>query len=240
MATVLILEDEEYTLQFLELLVGKHPLVDKVIAVNNSQAAVTAAQSYLPQVALLDIELGLDDSFNGIQTAKVIKKVSPNTVGVFLTGYTKYALDAFSAHPYDYLLKPVQKEKVADLLTEIISLRDTPLLNNKVSIRVREGTILLNSNTILCIEKMGKKAIIYTEQNSYETSYNLTELQGLLPNQFARVHNSFIINLSRISMIKYTNNRSYQVVLENCPATVYMTRNKYEEYKHLFMPIGSA
>lgn len=238
MATVLILEDEEYTLEFLELLVGKHPLVDKVIAVNNSQATVTAAQSCLPQVALLDIELGPDDAFNGIQTAKVISKVSPNTVCVILTGYGKYALDAYSAHPYDYLLKPIQKEKVADLLTEIISHRDTHLLNNKVSIRVREGTILLNPNAISCIEKNGKKTIIYTDQNNYETSYNLTEIEGLLPNQFVRVHNSYIINLSRISMIKNTNNRSYQVVMENCPVTAYMTRNRYEEYKHLFMPIG--
>lgn len=240
MAMVLILEDEEYTLQFFELLVGRHPLVDKVIAVNNSQAAVTAAKSFLPQVALLDIELGNDDSFNGIQTAKVIKKLSPDTVCVFLTGYAKYALDAFSAHPYHYLLKPVQKEKVADLLTEIISPKEPHFLNKKVSIRVREGTILLNPDTILCIEKTGKKAIIYTEQNSYETRYNLTELEGLLPNQFARVHNSFIINLSRISMIKNANNRSYQVILENCPVTAYMTHNKYEEYKHVFMPMGFA
>lgn len=237
MATVLILEDEEYTLEFLKLLVGKHPLVDKVIAANNSHEAVTAAQNCLPQIALLDIELGPDDSFNGIQTAKVINKVSPNTVCVFLSGYGKYALDAYSAHPYDYLLKPIQKEKIADLLTEIISHRDAHLLNNKVSIRVREGTILLNPNAISCIEKNGKKTIIYADQNSYETSYNLTELEGLLPEQFARVHNSYIINLSRISMIKKTNNRSYQVILENCPVTAYMTRNKYEEYKHLFIPI---
>lgn len=240
MATVLILEDEEYTLEFLELLVSKHPLVDKVMAVNNSQAAVTAAQNYLPQVALLDIELGPDDSFNGIQTAKIINKISPKTVCVFLTGYAKYALDAYCAHPYDYLLKPIQKEKLADLLTEIISHRDSHLLNNRVSIKVKEGTILLNPDTITCIEKNGKKTIIHTVQKSYETGYNLTELENLLPEQFARVHNSFIINLSRISMIKNTNNRSYEVALENCPVTVYMTRNKYEEFKHLFMPIGSS
>lgn len=56
MATVLILGDEVYTLEFLELLVGKHPLVDKVIAVNNSQATVTAVgystiRSIMPVVA---------------------------------------------------------------------------------------------------------------------------------------------------------------------------------------------
>jgi len=238
MATVLILEDEEYTLEFLELLVSKHPLVDKVIAVNNSQAAVTAAQNCLPQVALLDIELGPDDSCNGIQTAKIINKISPKTVCVFLTGYAKYALDAYCAHPYDYLLKPIQKERVADLLTEIISQRDDHLLNNRLSIKVKEGTILLNPDSITCIEKDGKKTIIHTVQKSYETSYNLTELEALLPEQFARVHNSYIINLSKISMIKNTNNRSYEVDLENCHVATYMTRNKYEELKHLLVPSG--
>lgn len=237
MATVLILEDEEYTLEFLELLVGRHPLVDKVIAVNNSQAAVTAAENYLPRVAFLDIELGPDDSFNGIQTAKVITKISPDTVCVFLTGYGKYALDAYSVHPYDYLLKPIQKDKLTDLLTEILSNRDNGLMNNKVVIRVKEGTLMLDPDSISCIEKNGKKTIIYTDQNRFETSYSLVELEALLPEQFVRVHNSYIINLSKILMIKHSNSRSYQVILENCPVTAYMTRNKYKEYKHLFAPI---
>lgn len=235
MATVLILEDEEYTLEFLQLLVDKHPLVDKAIAVNNSQAAVTAAQNCLPQVALLDIELGPDDSFNGIQTAKVISRINPKTVIAFLTGYGKYALDAYSAHPYDYLLKPIQKEKVSDLLTEVISHSDRHLLNNRISIKVREGTIFLNPDSIRCIEKNGKKTSIHTVQKIYETGYNLTELENLLPEQFVRVHNSYIINLSHISMIKNTNSRSYQVTLENCPITAYMTRSKYKEFKHLFI-----
>ncbi|MEA1960831.1 MAG: LytTR family DNA-binding domain-containing protein, partial [Bacillota bacterium] len=121
-----------------------------------------------------------------------------------------------------------------DLLTEILSNRDNGLLNNKVAIRVKEGTLMLAPDSISCIEKNSKKTIIYTDQNRYETSYNLIELEALLPEQFARVHNSYIINLSRILMIKPTNNRSYQITLENCPVTAYMTRNKYEEYKHLF------
>ncbi|MEN6350154.1 MAG: LytTR family DNA-binding domain-containing protein [Syntrophomonas sp.] len=235
MATVLVLEDEEYTLEFLELLVGKHPLVNKVIAVNNSQSAVTAAKDYLPQVALLDIELSPDDSFNGIQTAKMIAKISPDTVCVFLTGYGQYALDAYSAHPYDYVLKPIQKEKLVDLLTEIISDKNSRL-NGKVAIRTKEGVILLNPYSIACIEKKGKKTIVYADQDIYETGCNLNELESYLPEGFVRVHNSYIINISRILMLKYTNSRSYEVTFDNCPAIAYMNRKKYDEYKHLFAP----
>lgn len=232
MATVLILEDEEYTLEFLELFISKHPLVDKVIAVNNSQSAVTAARNYLPQIALLDIELRPDDALNGIQTAKIIAKISPGTVCVFLTGYGKYALDAYSVHPFDYLLKPVQKEKLTDLITEIIARKDRSI-NNKLALKVKEGTILLNPDSIGCFEKNGKKTIIYADQDIYESSYNLHELENILPDQFVRVHNSYIINFSKIKMIKYTSSRSYQVTIDNCPIIAYMSRNKYDEYKHL-------
>lgn len=236
MATVMILEDEEYTLEFLELFVSKHPLVDKVIAVNNSQLAVTAAKDYLPQIALLDIELGPDDSFNGIQTAKMIAKISPSTVCVFLTGYGKYALDAYSVHPYDYLLKPIQKEKLNELITEIIS-KQNSRTNQRVTLRVKEGTVLLDSEEIACIEKNDKKTIIYAGQDVYETSYNLNELESRLPEQFVRVHNSYIVNTSRIRMIRYSSSsRNYEIKFDNCPMTAYMSRKKYEEYKHLFAP----
>ena len=234
MATVLILEDENYTLEFLELLVGKHPLVDRVIAANNSQSAVNAAKDYLPQVALLDIELGPDDALNGIQTAKMISKVSPHTSCVFLTGYGKYALDAYAVHPYDYLLKPIQKEKLTDLLTEIIS-NNNLKMNNKIAIKIKEGIILLSPHSIACIEKNSKKSIIHTDQDKNETNYNLHELESLLPEQFVRVHNSYIINTAKILMIKHTSSRSYQVILENCPVFVSMNRKKYEEYKHMLI-----
>lgn len=235
METVLILEDEEYTLEFLELLVSEHPLVDKVIAVNNSKSAITAAKNYLPQIALLDIELSPADSFNGIETAKMITKVSPETVFVFLTGYGKYALGAYSAHPYDYLLKPIQKEKLNSVITEIITQEDN-VTNSKLILKVKEGTILIDADALVCIEKNGKKTIIYTDHDIYESSYNLNELESVLPEQFIRVHNSHIVNFSRIRMIKYTSSRNYQVLFEGCPSIAYMSRKKYEEYRHLLSP----
>jgi two-component system LytT family response regulator len=235
MATVLILEDEEYILEFIKLLVKKHPLVDKVIAVNNSQSAVTAAKDYWPQVALLDIELGPDDSFNGIQTAKMIAQVSPDTVCAFLTGYGRYALDAYSAHPYDYVLKPIQKEKLADLLTEIIS-KKKRRSEYKVALKTKKGMIFLNPYSIACIEKKGGKTSIHTDQRTYETSCNLNELESRLPEELVRVHNSYIINLARVLTLKPTSSRSYEVTFDNCAAIAYMNRKKYEEYKHRLAP----
>ncbi|MDD4171760.1 MAG: LytTR family DNA-binding domain-containing protein [Syntrophomonas sp.] len=119
MSTVLILEDEKWTLEFLEVFVSKHPMVESVFAVNNSQDAIETAQKHLPDIALLDIELKAKDTINGIQTAKMIASVSPATVLVFVTGYGKYAPNSFVVHPYDYLLKPIRKDKLTDIITEL-------------------------------------------------------------------------------------------------------------------------
>ncbi|HCF50236.1 MAG TPA: hypothetical protein DER60_08140 [Syntrophomonas sp.] len=122
MSTVLILEDERYTLEFLEAFVGNHFMVDAVFSVNNSQDAIKAAKKHMPDIALLDIELKPEDRFDGIQTAEMISSVSPNTVFVFITGYSKYALDSFMVHPYDYLLKPINKDKLAEIILKATNL----------------------------------------------------------------------------------------------------------------------
>lgn len=240
MKTVLILEDEEYTLEFIKLLVDQHPLTEQVVAAGSSRAAVEAARTYLPQLALLDIELGPDDPYNGIQTAKMIAGVSPHTICVFLTGYGEYALESFSVHPYDYILKPIHKEKLNQVLTDILSKRGQTDTNEKIALKCKEGTIILYPDTIACIEKQDKRTLIHVGQNVYETNYKLSELEEMLPEQFIRAHNSYIINLARVLMVKSNQSRSYQVTFDDCPAEAWMSRIKYEECKHLFMPLNEV
>jgi len=62
----------------------------------------------------------------------------------------------------------------------------------------------------------------------------------MLPEQFIRVHNSYIINLSRILMVKSNQSRSYYVTFDNCHAGAWMSRSKYDEYRHLFMPLNNS
>lgn len=112
MNSVLVLEDEHYTRQFISTLIEKHPLVDKVLSTDNSNSAIEITKEFLPSIALIDIELAPEDVFDGIQVSKIISAASPDSVIVFLTGYSKYSLASFAVHPYDYILKPIQKERL--------------------------------------------------------------------------------------------------------------------------------
>ena len=71
--------------------------------------ALEAARQHPIDIAFLDIQTG---GMNGLQLAVELKKVKPDIHIIFVTGYSQYAVEAFSIHATGYLLKPVTEEAV--------------------------------------------------------------------------------------------------------------------------------
>jgi len=232
MSTVLILEDEKYTLEFLEVFVGNHPMVDRVFAVNNSQDAIEAAKEHMPDIALLDVELQPQDRINGIQTARMIASVSPDTELVFVTGYGKYALDSFVVHPYDYVLKPIRKDKLTEIITDLST--RTKTTKSKVKIKTVDGTVILDPDQIFFIEKKGRHCTIHSQQGCFSTLLSITDLEAILPQQFIKTHSAFIVNISKILTIKPTNSRNFQICFNGYEKTAWISRGGFKKYKTLF------
>lgn len=238
MLNVLVVEDEEYTLKFLEKLVSDHPMVDNVKATSNSYEAISLAKNYLPHVAFLDIELAATDQLNGIDVAKAIANLSPHTKFVFVTGYSKYAIDSFAVHPFDYILKPIKIEKVVNTITALAADIDQKPKNKqkRFVVKTATGISFINPDSILFLEKQGKKAILHTTSNVYEITCKFNDLEHELSDHFLRVHRSFIVNIDKISKIKDAGNQSYLVYFENYQSTALMSRNKYREHQDRFTP----
>ncbi len=233
MSTVLILEDEKYTLEFLEVIVGNHPMVDIVFAVDNSQDAIETARDHMPDIALLDIELNPGDTCNGIETAQIISSVSPDTELVFVTGYGRYARESFVVHPYDYVLKPINKDKLMEIVTEL-SIR-TEKAPNKLRIRTPDGTAILDPDQIFFIEKEDRYCIIHSKHGCFSTLISLIELEAILPQQFIKTHSAFIVNISKILTIKPTNSRNYQICFRDYEKIAWISRGGFKKYKALFV-----
>jgi len=240
MVKILILEDEDFTLRFLEKLGSGHPQVNGVIGVTRGQEAIKSASKSHPDIAFLDIELAPDDSFNGIETARAISEVSPETRFVFITGYAKYAVDSFTVHPYDYILKPIKIDKVMNTITALA--RETEpagikkTSNNRLIIRNSSGVFFVNVEDIYFIEKYGKKILIHNTNNICETSCSFSELKALLTQQFLRVHKSYIVNMDRIYRIKLAGNQSYEIYFYDYDQVAIMSRNKFRENQDKFAP----
>ncbi len=81
---------------------------------------IAVLTEFMLTIALLDIDM---PSMSGIELAAKIKALRPEVVVIFLTGYSQYALDAFNVHASGYLLKPITKERLAEEIAYVVSVR---------------------------------------------------------------------------------------------------------------------
>lgn len=202
MLTILLIEDEKYTRTYLKKIIEDIPLVDKVIEAASGNDAVKLASKYKPDIVITDIELDLPGKLNGIETAKYIRGLYPHTQFIFVTGYSKYAIDSFEVHPYDYILKPIKQEKLVQSINNLAGKikeqgQNINKQQDKLIVKVKKETLFIPYENILFIEKSTNEVSIHTDQEIYHVSQNLNEILEVLPQEFQFVHRSYIVNIAK-------------------------------------------
>lgn len=234
MAKILLLEDEEYTRRFLKKMVLENPLVKEVYDTSNGAEAISFARDYKPQIALLDIELAPVEGLNGIDVARIIYNYNPNTTFVFITGYSKYAVDSFAVHPYDYILKPIKRERLLEVISTLaskVAKKACREKKEKILIKQKNEMFFVSLKDIIFVEKIDKKSLIHTANNVYEINDTLIEIENTIGDEFLRVHKSYIVNLHKVKKIKDIGNRSYLIEFYGSNKNAYMSRYKFEEHR---------
>ena len=94
------------------------PQISEVKGFSRPDEVLTWLEKNPADLALLDIDM---PGMNGLELAAAIKGKRPETAVVFLTGYSQYAVDAFSVRATGYLLKPVSKEKLTEEVAYVLS-----------------------------------------------------------------------------------------------------------------------
>src|SRR6266851_9241191 len=108
---VLIVDDEHLARQAIRRLLAAHPEVEIIGEAENLAEAIGIIERTEPQLVFLDIELG--SGGDGFDLLAALKR--PPIV-VFVTAYAEHAVEAFAVNAVDYLLKPVEPERLADSL----------------------------------------------------------------------------------------------------------------------------
>ena len=182
-----------------------------------------------PDIIFLDIDM---PGKSGIQLAAEINSLNLNTIIVFVTGFDKYALEAFRVSAVAYLLKPVTFEMMKELLdkieksgraahakTRIESL--VTYLNNagKIRLNTKEGFKLIKPETILYFQAEGSYSRGYTHPDQFILiSSNLGQLEELLtPFEFFRISRNTLVNLAHLI---HVDRSERTVTLSNGECTV--------------------
>lgn len=174
-------------------------------------------------ILLLDIEMG---EMNGVELAKKIRAVNRDIQIIFITGYNDYIVDGYDVEALHYILKPVRKEKLVDILRRA----GEKLRKNKVALlfQLPDGAVRIPLYEIRFIEVRSNYVMIHAKQE-VTVKMTLSALEKRLDDSFFRVGRSYIVNMQYIRKINKT-----EVLLED-GVSVPLSRGYYEALNQAFI-----
>lgn len=163
-------------------------------------------------ILFLDIDFK-DSGKNGIDFANELRELNKEFTLIFMTAFFEYSLLAYQCKTFGYILKPITIQSVAPVLTRLKA-EFSQGSGNFIQLNKSET---VRAKDILFIERNKSKTRVYTSSNTFETNYSLNNIQEILPQNFVRVHRSYIVNQNNI----YSVNKNEKMILfENklsCP-----------------------
>ena len=234
----IIIDDEEKNITLLQNMLDMHCRQVHVMAISaEAMKGLQLIEELRPQLVFLDVEM---PHLNGFD---MLKKLEPvNFEVIFVTAYSHYAVEAFEHHATGYITKPVNAEKlVAAVNTAIKRIEEKSINKNlfsllehnskqaapdKIPLSTTNGLLFVKIADIMYCESSGNYTHFFLcDDKKIVVSRQLGEYEKLLPdNNFTRIHDKYIINLSYIK--EYIKGSGGEVVLENGKEIPVATRRK--------------
>ena len=214
---VLVIDDERLARKDLISLLRAHDTMTVVGEADDVPSARRAIERLNPDVIFLDIQMPGDSGFDLLEKTDVEAQI------IFVTAYDEYAIRAFEVNALDYLLKPVNPERLARAL-EKLELEEPagPARTRRLEYDDRLFLMLgqhfkfLKVNTILTVTAAGDYSeVLISDGNKGLTLKSMKEWEGRLPEQhFIRIHRSTIVNMDSIDRVEEWFNYSFKVYLK--------------------------
>ena len=171
-------------------------------------------------VLLLDIQM---DEMTGIDLAKKLRQQNDDVIIIFITAVRDYVFEGYNVNALNYLLKPVDKQKLFECLKNAYESMQTV----QKHIIINDTKLALKS--IMYAEAQSHYISIYTHDDIYTVKKNITAFFEDLSDDFIFCHRSYIVNLNAVRQIK-----KEEIVLDN-GVLIPISRLKYREVNEAFI-----
>lgn len=240
----ILVDDEESARDVLEnLLLRFCPEIELVAKCSNVEAAVASIKTYEPSVVFLDIEM---PNFAGYEIVQFFEEI--NFQIIFVTAYDKYAVRAFEIAAVDYLLKPVDIQRLKSAVQKVeervslefnakkMQLLSETLESNELknlAVIDRGYQHIVDVQSIIAIEAQESYSTIYTADKKYTASKNLKHFERIFSEtpDFIRVHKSWIVNKKHI--LNYSKSELQINLIQNIVAK--LSKYKKAEFEALMI-----
>lgn len=236
---VLTVDDERLALRRLQLLLRTMPQVEHVGEASSCEEALAQVTSRSPDVILLDIRMRDGDGFDIIE--RIADRPEPPII-IFVTAFDRYAVRAFEAAVADYLLKPVERDRlekairrarhelevnateqrVAELQSIVRNLRTAAAQENGAEfatefwLRGSNGIAQIAVDTIDCVSSEDDYVAVHTSRGSHLMRGSIRQFeQRVEPGHFVRVHRRWLVRKSAITELRTPRMGGAEVLLRN-------------------------
>jgi len=233
----IIVDDERLARVNLRKLLEPYPEIEIVGEASSCQSTVEMINMFNPQLIFLDIQLSGETGFD-------LLEMIDNTIKIiFVTAYDEYAIRAFEVNAIDYLLKPVNPERLKAAIDKVVikekeQKREPRNYEYSDSIYVRLNNYasrFIKISSITFIEPIGNYSKIATIEGKHcLVLKTLKQWQEELPdNNFVRIHRSSIVNIEHVDHIEKNPDSRHLAFLKNKPEPLEVSRRYAKKLKSL-------
>ena len=221
---VLIVDDEPIARRGLRRLLEAEPDVEVIGEAGSGPAAIEAIEKQRPELVLLDIQM---PEMDGLEVVAAVGAGRMPPV-IFVTAYDRYALEAFDLNAADYVLKPVDPERLQRALARARQRRPQGELEQRLArildaarpqrlvVRSAGKIQFVDIDAIDWVTAEDNYVRIYAAGKTYLMRETVTGLeQRLDARAFVRIRRSTIVRIARIQEVRPLLNGSFELVLED-------------------------
>ena len=242
----IILEDENRAVNHLKRLIG---LVSKDVDIIGTFETVRDALNYLQQGPDLDL------IFSDVQLAdgtsfEIFSRIKLDCPIIFTTAYDTYAIEAFNANGLDYLLKPIEEERLRRAIEKAGKFSSNAALENLLNLTIRQETRSYKSRfmvrvgekirtimteDVLAFYSYEKTTFLHTgTHRNYIIDYSLEELENMLdPKKFLKINRKYIVSIKPSPLIYSWPNNRLKIDIEGLDdPKIVVARERVREFKN--------
>ena len=220
----IIIDDELLARSLVKEYLQNYPGIEVVQECGDGFEGIKAIQQYQPDLVFLDIQM---PKINGFEMLELIEQ--PPAV-IFTTAFEEYAIKAFEAHAIDYLLKPFSKERFdkaiqkwqqqnrqerqADTQTLLNTSDIHPAQQNRVVVKDNSKIKIIPVVNIQYLEAADDYVKIHTAEGVFLKKKTMGYFEQILePQNFIRIHRSYLVNVQLITRIDPYEKENHLAVL---------------------------
>lgn len=239
MIKIAVCDDEKNIRSYLTALVREQNVECEITEYDSAEKYLSGGAEY----DLLFLDIALRDSgsgntinvntMNGMEMARYLRSMEQirQPVIIFVTGYESYVYDAFDVDALQYLVKPVNKQKFAEVFRRAQEkiLSKTEQKRKSLVIQYAGASKAIPLDSIYYMESQSHKIVLYTKDGEWTYYARIGDLEEELRGNFCRTHKGYLINLAYVDEYSKT-----EIMLVN-GAKIPLSKYKYEDFVKAYL-----